>query len=455
MRLFSRWMARQGLNGIYLLLMLAASPRLMWSALFENKYRQGWREKLWGQVPSLATEANAGPTVWLHAVSVGEVNLIAPLVKALQQDVPELRLAISTTTQTGFNLAQRRYPDHCVFFAPLDFSWAVGRAMRRVQPDLLVLAELELWPNWIRSAHERGVPVAVVNGRLGERSFRGYRRVLRWVRPTLERLSLVAAQDEIYAQRFRELGTPEVAVVVTGSLKFDGADTDRRNERTMTLVTAAGIQDDDIVFLAGSTQEPEEQLALDAFLTVRETFPQLRLILVPRHPERFDDVARMLDRSGVAWQRRSSLGGLGTAAARVLLVDTIGELGAWWGRADIGFVGGSMGSRGGQNMIEPAAYGVATSFGPNTWNFQDIVRLLLDADAARVVQDGTALTQFVRQCLENPTDAQQLGWRARKLVASQLGATDRTMIGLRRLLDRQARSAVDTAAAAQQSKPAV
>jgi 3-deoxy-D-manno-octulosonic-acid transferase len=215
---------------------------------------------------------------------------------------------------------------------------------------------------------------------------------------------------------------------VTGSLKFDGARLDRDHDEARHLAALAGVREDDVVFLAGSTQHPEEQYALDAYRELRNEFPRLRLIIVPRHPHRFDEVARILDRSQIAWQRRSSLEAQGAdPSARVLLVDSIGELGAWWATAHIGFVGGSLGRRGGQNMIEPAAYGVAVSFGPNTRNFRDVVESMLAHDAARVVHDGPGLTAFVRQCLHDPAGMTALGRRAQHLVASQMGAADRTI----------------------------
>jgi 3-deoxy-D-manno-octulosonic-acid transferase len=222
---------------------------------------------------------------------------------------------------------------------------------------------------------------------------------------------------------------------VTGSIKFDGASTDRCNPATQRLAALAGIQDTDAVFLAGSTQEPEESLAVEVFAKLVTTHPNLRLILVPRHAERFEEVARMLDKSGHIWQRRSALETERVnPSARILLVDVIGELAAWWGTASIAFVGGSLGKRGGQNMIEPAAYGAAVSFGPNTWNFRDVVAMLLAREAAVVVQDGAEMEAFVRRCLDDPEFAARLGQKARSLVLEQLGAADRTLELLGRLV---------------------
>jgi 3-deoxy-D-manno-octulosonic-acid transferase len=448
------------LNLIYLAVLLICAPLIAWTALRTGKYREGYGQKLLGLVPSRDDDATC---VWIHAVSVGEVNLLSTILGQLREAHPDWRIVISTTTKTGYDLARKKYADLTVFYCPLDFSWAVRTAMRRIRPALLVLAELELWPNLIQAAREQGARVAIINGRLSDHSSRGYRRIRPLVAGVLRKIDLIAAQNDESAARFRSLGAPADRVHVTGSLKYDGAQTDRDNPRTAALRELAGIADDDLVFLAGSTQDPEEQIALDIYRRLSQRHPRLRLILVPRHPERFDAVAQLLDASGVTWTRRSQLDsqppavpGVGSAEipsssrkppaepganevfarpqSPVLLIDTVGELGAWWGAAQIAFVGGSFGDRGGQNMIEPAAYGAAVSFGPNTWNFRDVVAALAAADAAVVVQNAAELEAFVRRALEEPASAVSLGQRAQALVRSQLGATQRTVTLLESLM---------------------
>jgi 3-deoxy-D-manno-octulosonic-acid transferase len=420
------------LNAVYLALLVVLAPLLIWQSIRTGKYRTGYREKLLGLVPRRQKD---GVCIWIHAVSVGEVNLIATILAELRRQHADWEFVISTTSRAGYDLAYKKYADLTVFYCPLDFSWAVRNAMRRIRPTLFVLAELELWPNLIAAAKESGARVAIINGRLSDRSFPRYRRILPVVGRVLRRIDLIAAQTSESAGRFRMLGAMHDQVRVTGSLKFDGAQTDRNNSRTTALRQLAGFADDDIVFLAGSTQEPEEQYAIDIFRRLSTNHTRLRLVLVPRHPERFDSVAKLLDLSKLRWCRRSQLhlaipqvGGdiTGRRPAPILLVDTIGELSAWWGTATIAFVGGSFGSRGGQNMIEPAAYGAAVAFGPNTWNFRDIVANLLAAEAAAIVRDETELAEFVGRCLDEPQFAIALGERAQALVRSQLGATERT-----------------------------
>jgi 3-deoxy-D-manno-octulosonic-acid transferase len=424
------------LNLVYVVLLIFYSPVLLLAAMRHGKYRAGLGQKLLGLVPK---RDSSSPCVWIHAVSLGEVSLIAPLIKELRGRHASLQIAISTTTVTGYALAKSRYPQHLVFYCPLDFTWAARRAVRRIRPNVLVLVELELWPNLIAAAKAAGARVAIVNGRLSDGSFAGYLHLRALVRRVLEQIDMVAAQDERYAGRFQTLGASAECVHVTGSLKFDGAMTDRQNPATIRLRKLAGFQDDDVILLAGSTQAPEEQMALDAYRQLSAAHPKLRLVVVPRHPERFEEVARLLSASGLVWQRRSQLDiAPPDPWARVLLVDMVGELAAWWGAAEIAYVGGSMGKRNGQNMIEPAAYGAAVSFGPHTRNFRDVVAALLSADGAIVVRDGRELTTFVRCCLENPNLARDLGRRAQQVVASQLGAATRTADLLDSLLPGQA-----------------
>jgi len=420
------------LNLVYLITLILASPWLAYNAIRKGKYRQGWGAKFLGRVPYRSAERTG---IWLHAVSVGEVNLLQPLLAAIEEKHPDWECVISTTTRTGYELARQKYAPRSVFYCPLDFSWAVRNALRRIHPQLLVLVELELWPNLIRWTQRSGIPVAVVNGRLSASSARGYSRIRFLIRKLLRATNLIAVQNDEYAERFRQLGTTESQLHVTGSLKFDGIEMDRQNPATQQLATLAGIDDRHTVFLAGSTQAPEEQIAVSVFRELVKGHPNLRLILVPRHPERFSEVANMLDQQGIQWLRRSELiPGKETAAPPVLLVDAMGELGAWWGTAQIAFVGGSLGKRGGQNMIEPSGYGAAVSFGPHTQNFRDIVEMLRQHDAAIVVENQQELAAFVKRCLEEPKFARQLGQRAQQFVASQNGATTRTVALLEGLL---------------------
>jgi 3-deoxy-D-manno-octulosonic-acid transferase len=439
------------LNLIYLALLLAVSPWIAFQMAVRGKYRTGLAQKLLGNVePPPGSNALGGNSkrLWFHAVSVGEVLQIAPLLELLAEGCPETGIVISTTTVTGYDLARRRYPKHHVIYCPLDFSWAVHRALARIDPAALVLVELELWPNLILAAARRKVPVILVNARVSERSFRGYRRIAWLMRRVLSQFRVCLAQNETYAARLKALGADPSRVAVTGSIKYDRVETNRNNPRTRALQRAFGLgtRPGERVLVAGSTQDPEERYALEIYRTLRSRHPGLRLILVPRHQERFDEVARLVEKDfELPLLRRSRLpAGEETTQVSgqppegghsdeppVILLDTLGELSACWGLAEIAFVGGSLTQRGGQNMIEPAGYGAAVIFGPNTWNFKDAVELLKDHDGATIVADRQELAAAIARFLDDPAGAQAQGERAARAVALQRGASQRTVSWIR------------------------
>jgi 3-deoxy-D-manno-octulosonic-acid transferase len=418
------------LNALYFAGLVILFPWLLYKALTTGKYRRGLWRKLTGTAALLS--GCPRPVAWFHGVSVGEIHLLRQVIAAFQRRFPEWECAVSTTTDTGLDEARKRFPDLHVFPWPLDFSWAVRRALARVKPALVVLAEGELWPNFLLAAKAHAIPVAVINGRMSPRSCRRYRLAAELVRRLFVGIDLIAAQTEEHAAGYRALGAVPARVHVTGSVKYDGVRTDRDNPDTQALGRLLGIGPCDLVWVAGSTQAPEEELCLAIFRKLRAVYLNLRLFLVPRQKDRFDEVAALLRRSGVPFTRRSELPG---AAAPVVLVDSIGELGALWGLADVAFVGGSLdGKRGGQNMIEPAAYGAAVVFGPHVWNFRDAAARLVEAGAAVQVGGGEELEQVVRRLLADAAERARLGGAARELVLAQQGATERTIDLLARLL---------------------
>jgi 3-deoxy-D-manno-octulosonic-acid transferase len=425
------------LNVVYAAALMFFAPLLVYRWFRMGKYREGWSEKFWGEAP---WRIGDHPCLWFHAVSVGEVLLLRPLVEEMARRRPRWQIVVSTTTSTGLSLARRTFPDLVTFYAPLDFSWATRRAVARVRPTVLALVELELWPNLIRTAKRSGSKVAIINARLSSRSYRGYRSFRLPLRSTLHRIDAVVAQDADYARRFVELGVPEHRVSITGSVKYDGLESDRNNMKTRALRELLGLSPTDLVFVAGSTMEGEEAAALAAYRAARRHHPCLRMIVVPRHAERFDAVARWLEGQGELVLRRSRLPGpsaRGTnVRSSVILVDTIGELGAVWGLADVAFVGGSLRpGRGGQNMMEPVAYGASVMFGPHTANFREAVEQLLRRNAARRVADAEALTRGLLEDLEDPESAAARGAAGRLFVLAQNGASGRTLAELDRLVE--------------------
>jgi 3-deoxy-D-manno-octulosonic-acid transferase len=422
------------LDSIYFTVLSLFSPWLLYRALRTGRYRRGLHAKLFGVRRTMPPGS-----VWFHGVSVGEIHLLRQVVAAFRRRYPHVPCVISTTTDTGFDEACRCFPELFVFYYPFDFSWAVRHSLRSLAPSLIVLAESELWPNFIIAARLQKVPVVVINGRISPRSLNRYK----WVKPLsgwlFGQLELLLMQTEHYARAVRILGVHPDRVDVTGNIKFDGVVADRRNPRTEFLRDMLKVKDGELIWIAGSTQAPEEEIVLRIWQKLRSDYPKLRLFLVPRHKERFDEVAQLLARTDVDFARRSSCADLGTP---VVLVDTIGELGALWGLADVAFVGGSLdGRRGGQNMIEPAAYGSAVVFGPYVWNFADTAARLIDAHAACQIADAGQLETVVRLLLEDEEERDQLGSAARDFVRRQQGATEKTIERLGDLLAQQQRLA--------------
>ena len=423
------------LNAVYLILLFLCAPWIAIRSVKTGRYREGWGEKFLGNAPSRIGDR---PCVWFHAVSVGEVLLLKPILAELERRRPGWEVVVSTTTETGLSVARRTYPDLVTFYAPLDFSWATRRAVARIRPTVLALVELELWPNLVWATKRQNGRVMIINGRLSRRSHRGYRKLRGPLGPTLRRLDTVAVQSAEYAERFVDLGIPRRNVRVTGSVKYDGLEADRANPRTSQLRRDLRISSAELVFVAGSLMEGEEAAALEAYRRAKRIHPRLRLILVPRHVERFDKVAAWLREQGETVVRRSERF---TPTGRdgkdpIVLVDTIGELSAVWGLADVAYVGGSLlPGRGGQNMMEPAAFGAAVLFGPHTENFKETVEQLLDRGAAKRVSDAESLALALMEDLDDPEAAAARGAKARSFVLAQNGAADRTLLELGRLVE--------------------
>jgi 3-deoxy-D-manno-octulosonic-acid transferase len=424
------------LDALYLVVLMICSPVLIARAWRRRKYRNGWPEKLAGKAPRQDSQR---PRIWFHAVSAGEVMALRPIVRELRRRRPQWDIVISTTTVTGLDMARSTFDDLITFYAPLDFSWSVRSAVARIRPTVLALVELEIWPNWIAAAKQAGARVVVLNGRLTERSHRGYSRIRGLLGPTMRRIDLVAAQDELIAERFRSLGVPKERVMVTGSVKYDGVETDRANSKTIDLRRRLGLSPMDLIFVAGSTMEGEDEAALAAYQAARREHSQLRLILVPRHPERSDEIASRMERAGERVFRLSkqTSGVRADDSSVIILIDRMGELGAAWGMADVAFVGGSLfPGRNGQNMMEPAAMGASVMFGPHTSNFREAAEGLIARNAARRVADTAALTQALLADLADPEAAEQRGAAARAFVLAQQGATERTLGYLERFFDK-------------------
>lgn len=410
--------------------LLFSLPYWMLARRRRDKYREGLGERL-GKVPS-RLQSGAGRAIWIHAVSVGEVLAVSHLVEELRRGLPQERIVVSTTTATGQRMARKRFGEDSVFYFPLDLGFAIRPYLSALQPKLIVLAETEFWPNFLRLAHASGARVAVVNARISDRSWPGYRRFRFILKRVLKQIDIFLAQTEEDARRLRDIGAPGERVQVTGNLKFDVTAPSPpavvASLRSTLEQSGAGP-----VVVCGSTVEEEEGLLLRAFENVLVRHPRAVMILAPRHPERFGEVAQLLEEMGLRFWRRSLWSG-DPIAGGVLLVDTIGELASLYALGDVAFVGGSLVPRGGHNIIEPAQHGVPIMVGNHTENFRDIVGLFQSRDAVRVV--GPAEFPLVlMDLLSDPVERAGLGQRGAETLRSQMGATERTANQLERLME--------------------
>ncbi len=414
---------------------VALLPRFIWDAFRHGKYVAGLRERL-GGLP--VVETGGRPVVWLHCVSVGETQAARPLARAILERFPSHALVVSTTTATGQRVAREVFRDDAaaVVYFPFDWAWAVRRSLRAVNPSAVLIMETELWPNFLRECRRRGVPAAIVNGRLSEKSFRRYQRVRRFVRRVVGDLTLALMQTETDAERVRALGLAPERVFVSGNVKFDGTEADAGG-RQLTEELRARFRFDGRrpLVVAASTHAPEERVVLDAFKRLRATRgnEDARLLVAPRHPERFGEVAALLDSSGLRWSRRSDAPAPSDADCDALLLDSIGELRAVYPLAEVVFVGGSIARNGGHNILEPAAAGVCTVTGAHTFNFKAVVEAFLEAGALVQLpalsedEAPAALANVLRELLADDERRRELAQRARAALEQNRGATSRTV----------------------------
>jgi 3-deoxy-D-manno-octulosonic-acid transferase len=420
-----------------LLLACAALLTLPWwivQMLRLGKYRSGLGERL-GLVPARLNDAQPG-SIWVHAVSVGEVLAVSHLIAELKQRHPDRQIFVSTTTATGQKVARQRFGENRVFFMPLDFGFAVRRYLNALNPRLIVIAETEFWPNLLHLARKRHTLGAIVNTRISDRSFPRYKRFKWFFGRVLSEVDLFLAQTAEDAQRLRDIGAPTERVRVSGNLKFD-----IRPSAQPALVSGlrAAIGSDSPVIVCGSTAEGEEELLLKAFKAVQQQFPMAVMILAPRHPERFEKVAALISSEGFLVQRRSLWTSPQPFRSGIFLLDSVGELAALYELAKIAFVGGSLVPTGGHNILEPAQYGAAILVGPHTFNFREIVSLFEQDGAVKTVTAETLGTEFL-SLLGHPEDRQHMGSLAKRLFTKHAGATRRTLEALEPLLRHKERT---------------
>jgi 3-deoxy-D-manno-octulosonic-acid transferase len=422
---------------LLLLALVLTTPWWLWEMARHGKYRIGWRERL-GVVPHRLFDRVAPDTIWIHAVSVGEVLAVSQMVDELKARLSGWRVVVSTTTDTGQTLARLRFGECDVFYFPLDFGFAIRAYLDALRPKLLVLAESEFWPNLLHEAGRSGASIAVVNARVSDRSLPRYLRFRNLLHRVMQNVDVFLAQSEEDARRLVQIGAPTARVHVGGNLKFEVKPPEKPD---ILDPFAAAVKKEEIgpVLAAGSTLEGEEEMLLDCFRQIAARYPNALMVLAPRHPQRFETVAGLLASSGLDWQRRSQWDGQHALAGGVFLLDSIGELASFYQFADLAFIGGSLVPKGGHNVLEAAQFGIPILVGPHTENFRDIIGVFQRADALRVVTPES-LTPTVLELLQDDAKRAGLGHRAREVMTQQQGATERTIQALLYLLPAQPNS---------------
>ncbi len=430
------------LDVLYGLVLLVGSPYWLFRIVTSGRYRKGLAQRF-GALPRELLESDrigSSRPIWIHCVSVGELNAARTFIEGVEKRFPEKRWIVSCFTATGFEQARQRYGADRTFYFPIDLTPVASKILKRINPACIVLVELELWPNFLRRAKKLGIPVLVVNGRITEKTVRR----LRWLRPLFGPVlrdvpDLYCVQTETYRARLRELGVPEERLRVTGTMKFDTVATRVDSAKQQTLRTQLGIAPGARLIVGGSTWPGEEEALLKAYARLREEFSNLRLLLAPRHIERADEVARAVRAAGfeplLRTQAQKTVD-MQTDKSKnsVLVLDTLGELAAAYSLATVAFVGKSLRTGGGQNMLEPAALGVPMIYGPLTSNFVSEAELLATAGAAEIVANDDALYPCLRRLLSDEARRKSMAEAGSKAVAQNRGATKRHLDVLAEIL---------------------
>jgi 3-deoxy-D-manno-octulosonic-acid transferase len=426
---------------LFTLGILLLSPRFLWDAFSHGKYVAGLRERL-GRLPAISVAGS--PVIWLHCVSVGETQAARPLARVLLEKFPNHKLVVSTVTLTGQRVAREVFRSEAaaVIYFPFDWAWTVRRALRHVNPAVVLVMETELWPRFLLECRRRNIPVALVNGRLSEKSFRRYKLIRSFIKRVLGCLDLALMQSEADAERIRVLGLESVRVEVSGNVKFDLLASTDEHALTEDLRARFGFAQTRPLIIAASTHAMEERIALEAFKLLRATQSgsEARLLIAPRHPERFDEVAALLSSSGLKWSRRAAPHREEDKAADVILLDSIGELRAAYTLAQLVFVGGSIAPTGGHNVLEPAACGACIVTGAHTNNFTAIINAFLERDALiqlpplREEEAPAELARVFAELLSDETRRHEMRARAKEVLDENRGATTYTADRIVKLL---------------------
>ncbi len=425
-------------DSIYLTASLLGSPYLLFKILTSKRYRSGLNQRF-----GIITERRSNkPGIWVHGASVGEVITAKSIVERIEEEFPEWETFISTTTNTGFSVAERVFPDKTVFFFPIDLSRITKKVLLRKKPGFILLIELEIWPNFLISAYKKKIPVIIVNGRISNKSLVAYRAISLiskdFRNSLINETNIICARTELDAQRFRDLGIPGKQVFVTGTMKYDNIPNHIDENVSKELAELFHINDDDLVLIGGSTHAGEEEILIRIFERLSKACPNLKLILAPRHIERTRDVSRLIGKMGfvpvLKTEVEHSRYKWKNTKSEIILIDTVGDLERVYSISNYVFVGKSLVPSGGQNMMEPAGLGKPVIFGPHTFNFKEEADLLLENNAAKMVKTENELFKTVEFLIRSPEAAKQMGLKAQKVVNEKRGATDRNIEIIRNVI---------------------
>lgn len=414
----------------YLIALIIVSPKIIYRMLTQDRYKKGWAQRL-GNVNPRDPQKKC---IWIHAVSVGEVNATRTLVTQLQKALPEYEIVISATTDTGFKRATDIYAQkHSVFYFPFDFSPIMKRAFQNLKPRAVLLMELEIWPNLAQIARKHKTKIVVLNGRISDKSFPRYKLIKPIIKNMFKKLDLCLVQTAQYAKRFKALGCQGEKIVVTNSLKYDTAKISDKIEGSEILANQLNIDPEtDKILLAGGTGPGEEKIIIEIFEKLRENqnLTNLRLAIVPRKPERFEEVAELIKKTHRTFARYSKYKNTPKNfeyKPDIILGDTMGDLNKFYSLATVVFVGRSLVPMGGSDMMEPAALGKCTIFGPHTFNFNQTVKALLNGVGAIQISTPEELLEVVKKCLNNPEFAKAIAEKGQKVIIQNQGATQTTV----------------------------
>ena len=430
-------------DSIYLTASVLGAPYILFKMLTSERHRSG----LYQRFGIVSERTSKKPGIWIHGASVGEVITAKSIVEKIDREFPEWETFISTTTNTGYSVAKQNFSGKPIFYFPVDLSWITRKVLRRIRPSCIILIELEIWPNFLVSVYEENIPLIIVNGRISNKSFKAYRIISRisgaFYNSLTNKMNIYCARTELDAQRFRDLGISSEQVFVTGTMKYDNTPTHINENSKNELADLFRIKDNDLILIGGSTHEGEEEILLRIFERLSKTYPNLRLIIAPRHIERTRDVSRLIEKKGFTPVLKTSVDSSNyswqNSKKEIILIDTVGDLEKIYALSDYVFVGKSLVPSGGQNMMEPAGLGKPVIFGPHVFNFKEEVGMLLRNEAAKMVETEDELCGTIEFFIKNPEAAKEMGLRAQGVVSEKRGATEKNMDIIREILKRKER----------------